>query len=285
PGCGKTMLAERVPTILPALTSDEKLELLKILSLHGQISDRFLQEDERPFRAPHHSASYAGLIGGGNGAVRVGEISLAHHGVLFMDELAEFRRDVLEVLRQPLESGRIHLVRSGISLSYPAQFMLIAAMNPCRCGYYGHPKKACNCSMAMIEKYRQKISGPLLDRIDLHLEVMPIDHQMLFTESHAESSERIRERVLVARERQTRRFEAATCNARIAAQDIKQSCQLKESADRLLKQYSVRQVLSPRAIHRILKVSRTIADLDNKDIIEETHIAEALHYRPADQER
>ena len=282
PGSGKTMLAERLPTILPPLTSEEKLETMKVLSLHGLLHDTILS-DERPFRAPHHSASYAGLIGGGGGIPKLGEISLAHNGVLFMDELAEFNRNVLEVLRQPLESGLVRLVRTGASVTYPARFMLVAAMNPCPCGYYGHPKRACICNMHRIQHYRRKVSGPLIDRIDIHIEVEPVPHKDLMGDKPTETSEMIKQRVLAARKIQEARYDSRIgCNAQLHARDLKKFCPFKGNAESLLEKATEKMHLSARSTHRVLKIARTIADLESSDALGPPHIAEALQYRPTD---
>jgi magnesium chelatase family protein len=283
PGTGKTMLAERLPTILPELDKKEAVETLKILSLHGLLKGYAKLPTTRPFRAPHHSASYAGLIGGGNGVPRIGEISLAHHGVLFLDELAEFRRDVLEVLRQPLESGRVRVVRSGISVTYEARFQLIAAMNPCRCGYYGHPTKPCICTLHQIQQYRRKVSGPLIDRIDLHMEIAPPQHADLLDNNPSETSARISERVLRARIKQSQRYGKAVCNSLLGQRDMQKYCPLTNDAQLFIKEAAQKHSFSGRALFRTIKISRTIADLAGKDEINISHISEALNYRPIDR--
>ncbi|MBI4126820.1 MAG: YifB family Mg chelatase-like AAA ATPase [Deltaproteobacteria bacterium] len=283
PGSGKTMLAERLPSILPPLTPDEKLETMKMLSLHGLLRKGDAITDNRPFRAPHHSASYVGLIGGGNQTPRLGEISLAHNGVLFLDELGEFHRHVLEELRQPLESGMIRIVRSGLSLTYPARFMLVSAMNPCPCGYLGHPRRPCVCSVSQIHSYRRRISGPILDRIDLHLEVEPVSHHALMSDAKQESSSAIRDRIMIARERQRKRLgNSPSCNAHICSRDLKRFCTLTPSTSALLEQATEKLLLSARAVHRVLKVARTIADLEGSEAISAPHLAEALHFRPSE---
>lgn len=283
PGTGKTMLAERLPTILPPLSDEEALEVLKIRSWHGLLRKCKNLPSERPFRAPHHSASYVGLVGGGAaGFARLGEISLAHNGVLFLDEMAEFRKDVLEVLRQPLESGCVRIVRSGISLSYPARFMLIAAFNPCVCGWRGHPTRPCICSVQQMRRYQSKLSGPLLDRLDLHVEVGPPPHEALLESAHEEKSAAVRERVLLARHRQKIRYgNTARCNAELSGRAIARFCPLKPDARGFLKAAATKMGLSARAIHRVIKVSRTIADLSDSTDINNSHIAEALQFRPA----
>lgn len=283
PGTGKTMLAKRLPSILPPLSKTEALETLKILSLHGMLRSRSKLPTEPPFRAPHHSASYAGLIGGGNGIPRIGEISLAHHGVLFLDELGEFRRDVLEVLRQPLESGKVRIVRSGISITYNAKFQLVAAMNPCRCGYYGHPTKPCLCTIPQIQQYRTKISGPLLDRIDLHIEVMPPPHSELLDTTKSESSHAMRARVIKARQIQINRYGSEKYNSSLGTRDIQTYCELSREAKLFIKKAAIKYSFSGRALFRTIKIARTIADLANSETIETAHIAEALHFRPIER--
>ncbi|MFH1874144.1 MAG: YifB family Mg chelatase-like AAA ATPase [Pseudomonadota bacterium] len=280
PGTGKTMLAERLPSILPPLSSTERLETLKIYSAYGLLNENFSLGFGRPFRAPHHSASYAGLIGGGNRTAHLGEISLAHNGVLFLDEMPEFKRDVLEVLRQPLESGLVRIVRLGCSVAYPASFMLVAAMNPCQCGYYGDPRKPCICTVPQIRKYRNKISGPLLDRIDLHINVARPTHEELLETMQAESSEKIRERVFQARQRQASKYAGKiSCNAALKAKQIQQYCVLNKDSKNFLKQASEKMFLSARSLHRTLKVAATIADLEASAEILVSHIAEALQFR------
>ncbi len=283
PGTGKTMLAERFPTILPPLEKSEALSTLKIQSLHGLLRGATELPTTRPFRAPHHSASYAGLIGGGNGVPRIGEISLAHHGVLFLDEIGEFRRDVLEVLRQPLESGVVRIVRAGISVVYEARFQLIAAMNPCKCGFFGHPAKRCTCTMSQIQNYRAKMSGPLIDRIDLHMEVLPPPHDDLMEPPHAERSHDIRTRVGRARDIQHERYRCAMTNARLATREIHTHCVLTKDAQQLIRAAAKKYAFSGRALFRTIKVARTIADLAGAEHVAAPHIAEALHYRPIER--
>ena len=279
PGVGKTMLAERLPSILPPLEEEEKLETIKIMSSKGTYDLQTLYYNQVPFRAPHHSASYAGLVGGGRSTPHVGEISLAHNGVLFLDELAEFRRDVLEVLREPLESGKISISRSGISSTFPASFMLIASMNPCRCGYLGHDKKICVCSAHDIEHYRRKISGPLLDRIDISLELKAPQHNTLFSSELAESSELIQKRILKARKIQKER--QGKVNAKINAQEMKKYCVISDESKTTLLKAAEHLSLSPRAVHRLLRVARSIADLAPREKIEHQDILEALRLRPS----
>lgn len=283
PGSGKTMLAERLPSILPSLSTQEKLESLKLMSLSHPLKAHELESFERPFRSPHHTASYSGLIGGGKGLPRLGELALAHHGVLFLDELAEFRRDCLEVLREPLESGKVQVVRAGYNLQYPAYFQLIAAHNPCPCGWLGHPKKPCVCSTLSISKYRQKISGPLADRIDLHVEVQPVEFQELTGQAVEENSLKVRARVLGARQQQAERFKAERCNGEMNARDMQTHCALGPALEKILEQAAERFSLSARAIHRVLKVSRTIADLAGSPNIAENHLKEALLFRPQEK--
>ena len=285
PGSGKTMLARRVPSILPPLTLDEALEVTKIFSVAGLLGTANSLVTTRPFRAPHHSISNAALAGGGT-TPRPGEISLSHNGVLFLDELPEFRREVLEVLRQPLEDGHVTIARVAGTQTYPAQIMLIAAMNPCPCGYYGDTVKSCSCSQQMISKYLQRISGPLLDRIDIHMEV-PRLHQeeMLHSGGSGEPSRVIRERVIEARGRQRDRFEGTGlhCNAHMQAKQIKLYCPVGDDVKDLLRAAITQLGLSARAYDRILKLARTIADLDAKDNIQIAHVAEAIQYRALDR--
>lgn len=283
PGTGKTMLAERMPSILPPLSREEALEVAKIMSWHGLLKGKYSIPTERPFRAPHHSASYAGLIGGSHGgSAKLGEISLAHNGVLFLDELGEFRRDVLEVLRGPLESGEVRIVRSGVSLLYPARFMFAAAFNPCPCGYFGHPKRPCICTIPQIKRYRSKLSGPLMDRIDLHIEVGPPPHEALIENTVEESSAVVKQRILASRERQMARMgEERKCNSRITAKEISRLCPLMVEERKFLKAASAASQLSARSVHRVIKVARTIADLAGVENIKTEHVAEALQFRPA----
>lgn len=285
PGAGKTMLAKRLPTILPPLTLREALETTKIHSVVGLIPPGAGIVTVRPFRSPHHTISDVALVGGGQ-FPQPGEISLAHNGVLFLDELPEFRRQVLEVMRQPLEDRKITLSRAKSSAEYPASFMLIASMNPCPCGYYNHPTKECVCTPAMVQKYLNRISGPLLDRIDLHVEVVPVPFEKLSQTQKAESSAEIRKRVIAARKRQAERFadKGIYCNAQMGSQQLQQFCALSEDCLNLLRTAMQRMSLSARAYDRILKVARTIADLEGTPDILASHIAEAILYRTLDKE-
>lgn len=284
PGSGKTMLAKRFPTVLPQMSFDEALEATQVHSVFGLLtSDRPLLVS-RPFRSPHHTISDAGLIGGGQ-VPKPGEVSLAHNGVLFLDELPEFKRNVLEVLRQPLEEGKVTISRASASLTYPAQFMLIAAMNPCQCGFFSDPARSCSCTPAAIQRYRSKISGPLLDRIDLHVDVPAVPFRELSTETEEESSETIRKRVLAARAIQAARYEndKIRCNAQLKPRLIKKYCALDVPSLRLITLAMERLGLSARAYSRILKVSRTIADLDGRERISAADVSEAVQYRSLDR--
>lgn len=286
PGAGKTMLAKRLPTILPPLTVDESLETTKIHSVAGQLAVSESLMTVRPFRAPHHTISDIALVGGGTHP-QPGEISLAHNGVLFLDELPEFKRTVLEVMRQPLEARSITISRAKFTVDYPASFMLIAAMNPCPCGYYNHPEKECICGTAVVQRYLSKISGPLLDRIDLHVEVTPVEFKELSDSKAAEKSQHIRERVILARKIQEQRFADhphTHNNAQMGSKAVREVCQIGESGRQLLKVAMERLGLSARAYDRILKVARTIADMDNAPHIENQHLAEAIHFRSLDRE-
>ena len=289
PGAGKTMLAKRLPTILPPLSLQEALETTKIHSVAGKLSTNASLVAQRPFRSPHHTISDVALVGGG-GNPQPGEISLAHNGVLFLDELPEFKRTVLEVMRQPMEERRVSIARAKVSIDFPASFMLIASMNPCPCGYYNHPEKECTCSPQMVQRYLNKISGPLLDRIDLHVEVTPVSFNELTGNnglSRTESSEAIRARVLKARETQATRFTdhpGIYANAQMGSKLLKDVCVISQVGANLLKTAMERLNLSARAYDRILKVSRTIADLDGKDEIRPEHLAEAIQYRSLDRE-
>jgi magnesium chelatase family protein len=287
PGAGKTMLARRLPTILPSLTLEEALETTRIHSVAGLLGSGQSLCTVRPFRAPHHTVSDAGLIGGGS-SPRPGEVSLAHGGVLFLDELPEFRRNVLEVLRQPLEDGMVTLSRAALSLSFPAQFMLAAAMNPCPCGYLGDPAHACRCSPIDIERYRWRISGPLLDRIDIHLEVPAVAYRDLTTPPDEEPSAAIRARVESAREVQRRRFRGRPglhANGHMAARDLRRHCRLSGPVESLLRDAVNRLGLSARAYHRVLKIARTIADLEGAPDLTTGHVSEAIQYRSLDRRR
>ncbi|RCK74047.1 MAG: MG(2+) CHELATASE FAMILY PROTEIN / ComM-related protein [Ignavibacteriae bacterium] len=285
PGSGKTMLAKRLPTILPPMTFEEAIETTKIHSVAGTLPPNSALVATRPFRAPHHTISDSALVGGGT-IPRPGEISLAHHGVLFLDELPEFARNVLEVLRQPLEDAKITVSRSKMTLEFPANFMLVCAMNPCPCGFYTDPTKECTCTQMQIQKYMAKISGPLLDRIDLHIEVPAVKYKDLSSKSQGESSAAIRERVIVAREIQMRRFSGRKglfSNADMQSKDIKEFCQIDSAGEELLKMAITKLGLSARAYDRILKVSRTIADLAKSEDIKPEHISEAIQYRTLDR--
>ena len=286
PGAGKTMLAKRLPTILPPLSLLEALETTKIHSVGGKLSKETSLISVRPFRAPHHTISDVALVGGG-GFPQPGEISLAHNGVLFLDELPEFQRTVLEVLRQPLEDRSITISRAKFTVDYPASFMMVASMNPCPCGYYNHPEKDCVCSPGVVQKYLNKISGPLLDRIDLHVEVTPVSFNELSEKAIGESSEKIRERVIVARKIQEERFkdkDGVHANAQISSKTLKQICEIDEAGKELLKKAMDKLGLSARAYDRILKVARTIADLEGEQNILTSHLAEAIQYRSLDRE-
>ncbi len=285
PGSGKTMLAKRLPTILPSLSLEEAIATTKIHSVAGLLPTREALVATRPFRSPHHTISDAGLIGGGN-VPRPGEVSLAHHGVLFLDELPEFKRHVLEVLRQPLEDGRVVIVRAVGSVAYPAQFMLATAMNPCPCGFATDPAKECTCTPLQIQRYLARISGPLLDRIDIHIDVPPLKYREITTDDTGEPSAAIRERVRRARAIQQERFRRARgvyCNAHMASRHIKRHCALDGEAADLLETAMERLSLSARAYDRILKVARTIADLAEQEHIGPEHVAEAIQYRSLDR--
>ncbi len=286
PGSGKTMLARRLPTILPPLTSDEALETTKIHSVGGHLDTRHGLVARRPFRAPHHTISDVGLCGGGSNPMP-GEISLAHNGVLFLDELPEFRRHVLEVMRQPLEAGQITISRARCTVDYPARFTLVASMNPCPCGYLNDPQRECVCSPAQVQRYLSKVSGPLMDRIDLHVEVTPVSYEKLREDSSGEPSADVRERVVAALERQSHRFrehEGIHANAQMTTRLTGRHCKLDAEGSELLKLAIKRFGLSARAYNRILKVSRTIADLAGSTDIRPDHISEAVQYRTLDRD-
>lgn len=286
PGAGKTMLAKRLPTILPPLTLSEALETTKIHSVAGKLSRETGLLTTRPYRSPHHTVSDVALVGGG-GNPQPGEISLAHNGVLFLDELPEFKRTVLEVMRQPMEERRVTISRAKVSIEYPANFMLIASMNPCPCGYYNHPEKECVCGPGIVQRYLSKISGPLLDRIDLHVEVIPVSFDEMTANRKVETSESIRERVIRARDIQTRRFannRNIYCNAMMSSNMVKKICTIDDAGNALLKTAMERIGLSARAYDRVLKVSRTIADLSGSENIRSEHLAEAITYRNLDRE-
>ena len=284
PGSGKSMLAKRMPSILPEMTFDEQIETTKIHSIAGIMPPGVPLIKRRPFRAPHHTISPAGLSGGGS-VPRPGEISLAHNGVLFLDELPEFSRRALEVLRQPLEDGTVNITRVAGSLSYHCSIMLIAAMNPCPCGYFGDPKHKCTCSPRMVSSYLNRVSGPMLDRLDLHVEVPQVDFEAISSTEKAESSAEIRRRVNAAREIQRRRFEgtSVTCNARMTSAMIREHCRLTESACAALKNAFERLNMSARAYDRVLKVARTIADLAGSENIDTAHIMQAVQLRSLDR--
>jgi magnesium chelatase family protein len=286
PGSGKTMLAKRLATILPPLTFDEAIETTKIFSVVGMLEKDQALITRRPFRAPHHTISDAGLIGGGH-IPRPGEVSLAHNGVLFMDELPEYKKHVLEVLRQPLEDHRVTISRAASTITYPSSFMLVAAMNPCPCGYFSDPKHACRCTHHQIHRYRSKISGPLLDRIDIHVEVPAVPYKDLMQAGNAESSQTIQKRVAAARAIQTERFKRAKiyCNAQMTSRHIKTHCQVDDTCRALLETAIDKLGLSARAFNRILKISRTIADLVSAPQIDAAHVAEAIQYRTLDRHK
>ena len=282
PGSGKTMLAQRLPGILPPLGFEEALETSKIFSVAGMLSGPLMVQ--RPFRSPHHTISDAGLVGGGH-FPRPGEVSLAHNGVLFLDEFPEFRRNVLDLLRQPLEDGKVTIARAAVALTFPARFMLVAAMNPCPCGYSGDLMRQCTCHPNQVNRYRGKISGPIMDRIDLHIEVPAVKYEEMRSAAPAEQSAAVRERVNEGRKAQLARFsgEGIYSNAQMKPRHIKKYCQLDATGQDLLEQAIRRLGLSARAFHRILKVSRTIADLDRQPNIAPHHVLEAIQYRSLDR--
>ena len=286
PGAGKTMLAKRLPSILPPLNLHEALETTKIHSVSGKLGKNTSLISVRPFRSPHHTISDVALVGGGS-FPQPGEISLAHNGVLFLDELPEFKRTVLEVLRQPVEDRVVTISRAKFTVEYPASFMLVAAMNPCPCGYFNHPEKECSCGSGVVQKYLNKVSGPLLDRIDIHVEVTPVPFKELSRVQTTEKSEKIRERVVLARKIQEERFEDITgvyCNAQMNTKLLQQFCKIDETGLTLLKNAMEKLSLSARAYDRILKVARTIADLEASPTIANHHLAEAIQYRSLDRE-
>ena len=284
PGAGKSMLAKRVPSILPDMTFDEMIETSKIHSIAGTMLNGQSLITERPFRSPHHTVSPAGLSGGGT-ILRPGEISLAHNGVLFLDELPEFSRTAMEVLRQPLEDGKVTISRVSGSISYPSSVMLIAAMNPCPCGYFGHPTKPCICSRKAVNQYLSRVSGPLLDRLDIHIEVQPVKFDELSSNEKSESSATIRARVNHQRKLQLERFKGTsiTCNARITTDKLHEFCPLDDTATAIMKRSFDAMGLSARAYDRILKIARTIADMDNSEVIKRDHIFEAIQFRNLDK--
>ena len=284
PGAGKSMLAKRLPGILPDMTFEESIETTKIHSIAGILDNKNPFVSVRPFRSPHHTVSVAGISGGGT-VPKPGEISLAHNGVLFLDELPEFRRDVMEALRQPIEDGKVTISRVAGTLTYPSSIMLVAAMNPCPCGFFGHPTKSCSCSSQAVHKYLNKISGPMLDRIDLHVEVPPVDYTALSSNSNEETSVTIKERVNKARKIQQERYKGTgiTCNADLTPALLKKFCKLTADAEKYLELSFERLGMSARAYDRILKVARTIADLDASDIIQKQHIFSAISFRSLDR--
>jgi magnesium chelatase family protein len=286
PGAGKTMLAKRLPTILPPLSLQEALETTKIHSVAGKLPENSTLVSKRPFRSPHHTISDVALVGGG-GVPQPGEISLAHNGVLFLDELPEFKRTVLEVMRQPMEERRVTISRAKVAVDFPASFMLIASMNPCPCGFYNHPDRECTCPPGAVQKYLNKISGPLLDRIDLHVEVTPVAFNELSAVRPQENSAHIREKVIKAREMQEKRYKdnpGIYCNAQMSSKMLKEICVINTIGANLLKAAMEKLNLSARAYDRILKVSRTIADLSTSEDIKPEHLAEAIQYRSLDRE-
>lgn len=286
PGAGKSMLAKRLPTILPPMSIDESLETTKIHSVVGKVDAGLGLVTTRPFRKPHHTISDVALVGGG-GYPQPGEISLAHNGVLFLDELPEYKRNVLEVMRQPLEDRQVTISRAKFTVDYPASFMLVAAMNPCSCGYYNHPDKDCICPPGAVKRYLSKISGPLLDRIDLHVEVTPVNFEELAHHKPDEGSKEIRDRVIKARLKQEKRFSNVPGlhnNAQMGSRELRKFCKVNEAGNAILKKAMDNLGLSARAYDRIIKVARTIADLENCDFIETAHIAEAIQFRSLDRE-
>lgn len=284
PGSGKSMLAKRLTTILPAMTFEESIETTNVHSVSGVVDKKTPLVTKRPFRSPHHTISAAGLAGGGT-IPRPGEISLAHNGLLFLDELAEFDRRTLEILRQPLEDQQVTISRAAGTITYPCNFMLVAAMNPCPCGYYGHPTRKCICGQGQVAKYLSKVSGPLLDRFDIHVEVPPVEFDNISSAAKEESSESIRERVQAAREIQNKRFKGTniTCNAKITPDLLPEVCEMTDRARETLKNVFEKMGLSARAYDRILKVARTIADMNGSEVIDKPHIAQAVQFRSLDR--
>jgi len=284
PGAGKTLLARALPTILPTMSIGEALEVTKIYSVRGLLPEGTPLIIQRPFRSPHHTISHAGLVGGGSWP-KPGEISLAHRGVLFLDELPEFGHRVLEVMRQPMEDRVVTISRAKTTMTFPANFMLVGAMNPCPCGYFGDPVKECTCSPAIVTRYQKRLSGPLLDRIDIHVEVPRVEYEKLASESALETSEPIRRRVEEARERQRKRFEGRrlSCNAGMGPGEVREYCRLDDAGRSLLRSAMQQLQMSARAFHRILKLARTIADLAGEGEITTAHLAEAIQYRPRRQ--
>ena len=284
PGSGKSMLAKRLPSILPDMSFEESIETTKIHSIAGTLSGESALVTHRPFRSPHHTVSPAGLTGGGT-IPKPGEISLAHHGVLFLDELPEFTRPAMEVLRQPIEDGTVTISRVSSTLSYPCSVMLVCAMNPCPCGYFGHPTRRCTCSPPLVTRYLTKVSGPLLDRLDIHVEVPPVEFDELSSKEKGENSETIRARVNTARSIQQKRYAGTniSCNARLTSSRLEEICVRTDGAQSILKRSFEKLGLSGRAFDRVLKVARTIADLDGAECIEAAHVAEAVQYRSMDR--
>lgn len=284
PGSGKSMLAKRLPSILPEMTFEESIQTTNVHSVAGLLDSKHPLITTRPFRSPHHTVSAAGLAGGGT-IPRPGEISLAHNGVLFLDELAEFARPALEILRQPLEDMKVTISRVSGTITYPSSIMLVGAMNPCPCGYYGHPTRKCICSKNQVDHYLNKISGPLLDRFDIHLEVAPVEFADLSSGEREESSESIRQRVQMARDVQNKRFKDTdiTCNARMTPELLHDVCRMTDKAEKMLGNIFDKLGLSARAYEKILKVARTVADMDGADIIDKDHIAQAVQYRSLDR--
>lgn len=284
PGSGKSMMAKRIPSILPEMTFDEALEATMIHSVAGKLPEGSALLGSRPFRAPHHTISPAGLSGGGS-SPKPGEISLAHNGVLFLDELPEFTRPAMEILRQPMEDGQVTISRAGGNATFPCRFMLVAAMNPCPCGYYGHPTRPCTCSPRAVERYRSRISGPLLERIDLHVHVLPVEFQQLSGRNTGDSSAKIRKRVNAARKIQVERYAGLgyACNADIPASQLEEMCRATADAKSMLEAAFDRFGFSARSYTRVLRVSRTIADLEGSDVVDAGHVAEAVQYRSLDR--
>mgnify|MGYP000634514612 CR=1 FL=1 len=285
PGSGKTMLARCLPGILPPLTYEEALETSAIYSVAGLLRGGTGLIKQRPFRSPHHSVSSTAIVGGGS-VPRPGEVSLAHNGVLFLDELPEFARDTLEVLRQPLEDGRVTVSRVHGTASYPCRFMLVAAMNPCKCGYLGHPTRECTCTPSAVDAYRRRISGPLLDRIDLHVEALPVEYDDLASEQGGESSADVRARVMAARALQRERYKAlpgVRCNAQLPSGTLRRYCRMTPAAEKILRSAFERLGYSARAYDRILRVARTVADLDGSEVLDTAHLSETLQYRTLDR--
>ncbi len=284
PGSGKSMLAKRMPTIFPEMTHEESIEVTKIHSIAGTLPRDVSLIHTRPFRSPHHTVSVAGMTGGGT-IPHPGEISLAHNGVLFLDELPEYHRDVMEALRQPIEDGKVTISRVAGTLTYPCEITLVAAMNPCPCGFFGHPKKQCTCTQKQVSKYLSRVSGPMLDRLDIHVEVPPVDFDSLQSNGKEETSAQIRERVNKAREIQNKRYKVSgiTCNARLTPAMLKKYCKMTAQAENSLKMVFDRMGMSGRAYDRILKVARTVADLDDAEIIDTEHILQAIQFRSLDR--